>query len=458
LFFNFSCSEDTIEPEAFGTISGEIVLEADDAPIDRVTISTSPATTSLFTDELGMFQLESVPVGSYTVTAEKEGFLARSEGVTVSANKTSNVIIKLRVDTFTNVAPMQPFNPFPENNSIDQEVDLNLTWSAFDEDGDALRFDVELFEGSQSVGTIVLSSSTDTMVEVSGLSYNTNYFWQVSASDGRSDKVFSEVWSFRTKPFPNNRFLFTREENGSYDIYSSDMEGNAIKLTSNTAVNWRPRMSPTRNQIAFLSNQGIEPQLYVMNPDGTDQRQVTTLPVAGVNNFDLDFAWSPDGTQLLYMNNNMLYRINTDGNGLQAITESPSGLTFTEVDWTASGNKILARTTGDAIYKSQIFILNIDGTYEQQIIHDEPGSLGGGMYSINGTKILYTYDVSGFESSNGRQLDARIFQIDINSGITIDLSYDKVNGTNDLDARYSPDGAKIIFTNTNNDGISPKSI
>jgi len=47
---------------------------------------------------------------------------------------------------------------------------------------------------------------------------------------------------------------------------------------------------------------------------------------------------------------------------------------------------------------------------------------------------------------------------EFNNPVPIDLSFDKIPGTNDLDARFSPDGAWIIFTNTNNDGISQKDI
>ena len=50
----------------------------------------------------------------------------------------------------------------------------------------------------------------------------------------------------------------------------------------------------------------------------------------------------------------------------------------------------------------------------------------------------------------------------LENNVTFDLSgidfRGKEAGTNDLDPRFSPDGAKIIFVNTNNDGISPRTI
>ena len=55
-------------------------------------------------------------------------------------------------------------------------------------------------------------------------------------------------------------------------------------------------------------------------------------------------------------------------------------------------------------------------------------------------------------------MDARIFIRGIDEPTPTDLSMEKEPGTNDLDPRYSPDGASIIFVNTNNDGISQKNI
>jgi len=459
LFLISACSENTIEPQLFGTISGEVLTEDGLTPVAQASISTTPTTSSLITDENGKFELESVLVGTYTIRAQKDGFVPKLEGVNVINDKTTSIVIRLAKDTVINNSPEPPFDPMPMEGEKEIGVDVLLEWTATDPDEeDVLRYDVELFEEGLSEGTLVADGVTDNFVELSNLKYNTTYFWQVAVKDGKNETIYGEIWSFKTVEFPNNRFLFVREVDGKYDIYSSDETGLAIQLTNNSGSNWRPRMSPNRNEIAYISSIGIEPHLYIMKPDGSDPYQVVNLPISGVNNFELDFAWSPDGTQLLFMNNAHLYKVNKDGSGLTPIAETPTGLTFTECDWTAQGNKIIARTTGDAPYKSQIFILSGDGTFETQIVLDDPGSIGGGVFSINGAKLLYTQDISGFENSSGRQLDARVIEKNINSGVAVDLSFNKLNGTNDLDARYSPDGAKIIFTNTNNDGISPKSI
>jgi hypothetical protein len=51
-----------------------------------------------------------------------------------------------------------------------------------------------------------------------------------------------------------------------------------------------------------------------------------------------------------------------------------------------------------------------------------------------------------------------MFIYHFSSGEIVDISYDKSDGTNDLDPRFSPNEAEVIFVNTSNDGISPRNI
>lgn len=452
-----SCQEKTFEPEVFGSLFGEVLLDIENTPLENVKISTNPPTSSLFTDEAGRFALENIAANSYTIRAEKDGFITAIESVTVYENQTTNVILKMIPDTVDSEIPNPPFDPIPLNGSTDQLVDLTLSWSSFDVDGDALLFDVTLFNSDQTQSMTLASSTPDSTLDVV-LDYNTTYFWQVTATDGFNEPVFSEVWSFTTAVFPDQRFLFAREVSGKYEIFSSDEDGNAIQLTDNVNNNWRPIMNWQRTKIAFISDAGIEPQIYIMNRDGSDIQQVTTIPISGVNNLELDFCWSPDGTQILYMNNASLYQINIDGSGFNLFADAPPGFYFTECDWTDQGNLIIARTAGADPYDSFIFTFTEDGNYSGQVYTNIPGGTGGPVFAINGTSFLYTHDVSGYQAADGRQLEASVFIKNINNQVTSNLSINKPAGTNDLDPRYSPDGAKVIFVNTNNDGISQKNI
>jgi len=50
------------------------------------------------------------------------------------------------------------------------------------------------------------------------------------------------------------------------------------------------------------------------------------------------------------------------------------------------------------------------------------------------------------------------FLYDFASNTSTDYSIYKVDGTNDLDPRFSPNEAKIIYVNTSNDNISERKV
>lgn len=79
-------------------------------------------------------------------------------------------------------------------------------------------------------------------------------------------------------------------------------------------------------------------------------------------------------------------------------------------------------------------------------------------FSVTGQKLIYTRDISGFENTDYRQLDSRIFEYNFGTNTSTPITTEKTAGTNDLDVRYSPNEAELIFINTSNDGISIKNI
>lgn len=109
-------------------------------------------------------------------------------------------------------------------------------------------------------------------------------------------------------------------------------------------------------------------------------------------------------------------------------------------------------------YQVKIFVISLIGAYKYEVLSGIDGAVSGLHISANGQKILYARDVSGFENSEYRRLESRIFLYDVASSTATDISGDVPPGTNDLDPRFSPNEAYVIFTNTSNDGISPRYI
>ncbi|MEZ4935481.1 MAG: carboxypeptidase-like regulatory domain-containing protein [Saprospiraceae bacterium] len=457
LVFLGACRDEFVEPIFLGTIQGEVLFADDYTPLENVRISTTPTTSVLLTGDDGKFVLDSLPVGSLTINAKKEGYKTELEIVSVNENASTKITILLKTTTDENTVPGLPFNPVPANAAGEIPNEVTLTWEATDQDEtDTLHYDLVFFKGGESPNNIVATDLQEPQFDMTNLDYGTTYYWQVIVKDGTAEPVFGEIWRFETAVFPEHRLFFTRKENSVYNLYCSNMAGSEVAFTEPLSSQWRPHLSPNRQLLAYLSNEDVDVQLFTQRPDGSDKQQVTTLPLTGYYPLKFNYCWSPTSDALLYINGNRLYKINTDGTGLEMMAETTGNQSFVEVDWRSNGD-IIVRTVGDQPYESKILLCDNTGT-QTILVDDLPGSMGGPKFSIDGKKMLYSRDLDGYESPDGRQLNSHIFLKDLETGIDYDLSTAKLNGTNDLDAKFSPTGAQVIFSNGDNDDVTPKNI
>ncbi|WP_165838186.1 carboxypeptidase regulatory-like domain-containing protein [Pontibacter arcticus] len=454
-----SCNEDTVEPMGEGSIAGTVITAETGEPIPAASITTTPATTAIVTDAAGKFLLDGIPGGDYNVSAKKNGYKTEAVSVAVMDGKQKQITIVLGRSKDTNSVPNLPAKPSPAVDATNQPTTVTLKWQGTDPDKDPLTYDVFLYEPGATQKKKLAEGLTDTSFVATDLKYGTLYLWQVVATDEIGGLTNGPVWSFSTLPLPDTRYLFARAVDGNYDIYSSTgTEAGIFKLTSSFAREWWPVISPRRDKIAYSSNVTLDPQIWIMSRNGADKRQITTVPVAGYHNLGIGFAWSPDGGYLVYANYDNLYRIDSDGANLRLLAKAPANRHFRMIDWSAQTNRIVVQTIGSNINDSEIYTMNADGSDMKLVVNNLPGRIESPSYSIDGNSIVYTRDIDGFESKEGRQLNAHIFVQKLDGSGVIDISANKPAGTNDLYPRFSPDGSKIIFVNTSNDGISQMDI
>lgn len=453
------CSEDTLETSAVGKIAGTVVEKGTNEPIENIKISTNPATSTVFTDETGAFILSDIPPGDYSVQAMKEGLLTQFEGATVLAEAEVNVIFEMVHENTANNPPTSPVAIQPEDGAVGLEQTVEFSWDATDPENDSLTFSLEI-RNSSTNDVLNYTEITDTTYTVQGLEYNQKYFWQVTVSDGFNTPVLSPIFSFETLDYPdNNRFLFVRNINGNNVIFSSDENGEELQLTSEMVNSFRPRRNNAVNKIAFLRTVGAQTHLFTMNFDGSQQFQVTnTIPINGFNLKRIDFSWADNGAQLVYPNFSKLYKIHSNGGGNTLIYQTTDGKFITEVD-VSDDNMLMALITNNADgYEATIFTVDMNGNLLTTVLSNVTGAVGGINLSANNQKLLYSRDISDFESPQYRQLNSQLFIYDFPTATATNISDDKPNGTNDLDPRFSPNESEIIFTNASNDGISPSAV
>lgn len=143
------------------------------------------------------------------------------------------------------------------------------------------------------------------------------------------------------------RLVFTSLKDGDLDIYTMNVDGTDVKkLTSQIGYDGGPWWSPDGKQIVYRAYHPTDPvelkdykdllaqrivrpskmELWLMNADGSNQRQITQL---GGANFGP--SWTPDGKHIIFSSNHKnprgpqaanfdLFIVALDGTGLTQIT------------------------------------------------------------------------------------------------------------------------------------------
>ena len=92
------------------------------------------------------------------------------------------------------------------------------------------------------------------------------------------------------------KIAFWADREGTRDIYLMNPDGtDQVKITHHRAQNITPVWSPSGEQILFVSDRDGTFDLYLMDPDGTNVKRVFEKEALRVLP-----AWSPDGKQIAY--------------------------------------------------------------------------------------------------------------------------------------------------------------
>jgi Tol biopolymer transport system component len=95
------------------------------------------------------------------------------------------------------------------------------------------------------------------------------------------------------------QIVFASDRGGKMDLWVMNDDGSQLKqLTQSAGNNTKPAWSSDGTMIAFVSDRDGNPELYIIQPDGTGERRLTTFE--GV---DTDPAWESFGRTLLFASN-----------------------------------------------------------------------------------------------------------------------------------------------------------
>ena len=159
-----------------------------------------------------------------------------------------------------------------------------------------------------------------------------------------------------------------------------------------------PAWSPDGRQIAFTSTRDADPEIYVMNADGTGARRLTTTPGR-----DAHPAWSPDGRSILFQSpredgHTRIFLMNADGSNQRALTRN---IGFCGVPvWSPDARRILFQCTDDVQRTTQgkpwqLFSLDVTAGAQPAPLVRSTANDQVPSFSPDGKQILFYSDRSG---------------------------------------------------------------
>jgi Tol biopolymer transport system component len=117
-----------------------------------------------------------------------------------------------------------------------------------------------------------------------------------------------------------------------------------------------PLFSPVTEDIAY--GKGFPPQLHLIRPDGTDDRE---LSQAGT-----PLSWAPDGERLAFRGiDGAVYTAGLDGSGLSRI--GPLNTTVRELVWSSDGEQVAFITTTSSGPQT-IYLSRTDGSEARPLV------------------------------------------------------------------------------------------
>ena len=215
------------------------------------------------------------------------------------------------------------------------------------------------------------------------------------------------------------------------EIYVINADGTGLRrLTRNAVFDGNPVWSPDGRRIAFVRDRDRQTaNIFVMNADGSDQRRLT--PNLRRRPW-IELAWSPDWKKIAFVASGGhrgaadIFVMNADGSGLRNATNTVT--TSFDFAWSPDGRRIayLEGSLGGA----PLTVVNADGTGKQQLTGPLMVDLGSPSWSPDGRTLAFT----------GRGGDIYVVHAE-GSGLrklTAGPGWD-------VGARWSPDGRRILF-------------
>jgi len=254
--------------------------------------------------------------------------------------------------------------------------------------------------------------------------------------DGNDLCILAENW------LKYSKIAFVSNRDGNYEIYVMDPNGSEqTRLTYNDADDREPSWSPDGNKITFASNRDGNYQIYVMNCDGSNQTQLTYNDDAN----DRQPEWLPDGEKISFtrdkwyqdeydiLHEYAFYTMNVSGDPNSLQVRLSGSHYFVHPTWSADASQIAFITVlPPTCYCSFISVIPSAGGDGIRIT-DYPGLKTDLSWSRDGKNIAFSFKITFYYSQIG--------MVPATGGDIILITDNNI----DREPSWSPDSNQIVF-------------
>ncbi len=246
------------------------------------------------------------------------------------------------------------------------------------------------------------------------------------------------VSSFGGQSLFGTHIYFTSNRTGHTEIWVMDPDGkNQRAITHFNSISIEPAVSPDGSKIAFTSYAHGTPGIFVFSVDPLRDLRFYNQS-ASVNS---SASFTPDGKQIIYSSSApgsrccRIFLANLDGTGFRAI----SSLTTIETE-----PKVNPKTGTEVVFTSgrsgpqQVYKMNTDGA-DLERLSNGTGEAGNAVWHPDGQKIAFAW-TKGFAEQAWN-----IFIMDVVSKQPVQLTHGE--GKNEQPT-WAPDGAHLAFAST----------
>ncbi|HXK05470.1 MAG TPA: hypothetical protein VMS37_23905 [Verrucomicrobiae bacterium] len=232
---------------------------------------------------------------------------------------------------------------------------------------------------------------------------------------------------------------FTSNRTGHKEIWVMDFDGkNQRQITHFNSITQYPSVSPDGTKIAFTSWVHVQPAIFVFSVDPVRDLRFynQTASVNGTPSF------TPDGKQIIYMSAAGgccgIFIANLDGRGFRRISSSAS--IDTEPKVSPKGNDIVFVSGRSG--PQQLYRMNMDGADMERLTPGN-GEASNPSWHPNGLMIAFAW-TQGFATGN-----FNIFTMDVATRKYDQLTHSEGRNEN---PSWAPDGAHLAFSSTRSGG------